>query len=93
MTDRRFRAVDELIRRVQRVAADRADPMHILAQMITLIGESDVDPYAILGVLVEGAVHTITRHIRDERRPDAAAMLLQLLEERLSAHGRRGGAG
>jgi hypothetical protein len=43
MTDRPFRAVDELIRRVQRVAANRPDPLHILAQTIGIIGESDVD--------------------------------------------------
>jgi hypothetical protein len=36
--------VDELIRRVERVAADRPDPIYILAQMISMIGESDVDP-------------------------------------------------
>jgi hypothetical protein len=35
MPDRRFRAVDGLIGRVQRVAAPRPDPVHILAQMIT----------------------------------------------------------
>jgi hypothetical protein len=56
MPDRPFRAVDELIRRVQRIAAERPDPMHILAETISMIGESDVDRYAILGVLTEGAV-------------------------------------
>jgi hypothetical protein len=63
--------------------------MHILAETISLIGESDVDPYAVFGVLIEGAVHTLTRHIPPERQADTSAMLLQLLEERLSAHGLR----
>ena len=86
MPDLPFRAVDELIRRVQRVAADKPDPVHILAQMITIIGGSEVDPYAVLGVLIEGAVHTLVQHIPAERQADTAATLVQLLEERLRAH-------
>ena len=91
MPDRRFRAVDKLIRRVQRVAADRPDLTYILAQMITMIGESDVDPYAVLGVLIEGAAHTVAGHIPAEHQPDAAATLVRLLEERLKARGLAGG--
>ncbi len=91
MPDRPYRAVDELIRRVQRIAADRPDPLHILAETISLIGESDVDPYAILGVLIEGAAHTIAHHIPTERQAETAATLLHLLEERLSAHGLQSG--
>ena len=90
MPDRLFRAVNELIRRVQRVAADRPDPLHILAQMISMIGESDVDPYAILGVLIEGAVHTLNQHVPAERQAETAAALVQLLEERLGARGLTG---
>lgn len=86
MPDRPFRVVDELIRRVQRVAADRPDPMHVLAQMISMIGESDADPYAIMGVLIEGAAHTLAHHIPAERQADTAMTLVQLLEERLKAH-------
>ena len=64
--------------------------MHILAETISLISESDVDPYAVLGVLIEGAAHTIVQHIPAERQADTAATLLHLLGERLSAHGLRG---
>jgi hypothetical protein len=84
MPDRPFRAVDELIRRVQRVAADRPDPMHVLAQMISMIGGAD--PYAVMGVLIEGAAHTLAHHIPAERQADTATTLVQLLEERLKAH-------
>jgi len=90
MPERPFRAVDELIRRVQRVAADRPDPMHILAQMISMIGESDVDPYAVLGLLIEGATYTLTRYVPPERRADTAVMVMKLLEERLEAYGLSG---
>jgi hypothetical protein len=89
MPDRPFRAVDELIRRVQRVAADRPDPMHVLAQMISMIGESEVDPYVVLGVLIEGAAHTLAQHIPIERQAETATTLVQLLEERLKAYGLR----
>jgi hypothetical protein len=91
MPDRPYRAVNDLIRRVQRVAANRPDPMHILAETVSLIGESDVDPYAIVGVLIEGVVHTIAQHVPAERQAETAATVLRLLEERLSSHGLRSG--
>jgi hypothetical protein len=87
MPDRPFRSVDDLIRRVQRVAASRPDPLHILAQTISIIGESDVDTYAILGVLIEGAAHTLAQHVPTERQADTATTLMQLLEDRLKARG------
>ena len=83
MPERPFRAVDELIRRVKRVAADRPDPVHILAQMISIVGESDADPYAVLGVLVEGAAHTLAQYFPAERQAETAVMLIELLEDRL----------
>jgi hypothetical protein len=90
MPDQPFRAVDELIRRVQRVAVNRPDPLHILAQTISIIGESDVDPYAILGVLIEGAAHTLAQHVPTERQAEnTATTVMQLLEERLKARGLR----
>ena len=87
MPDRPFPAVEALIRRVQRVAASRPDPMHILAQTISMTGEIGADPYAVLGVLVEGAVLTIAQHIPEEQQGETAVMLVQLLEERLKARG------
>ncbi|MGA3006021.1 MAG: hypothetical protein ABSE20_30375 [Acetobacteraceae bacterium] len=87
MPDRPFPAVEALIRRVQRVAASRPDPMHILAQTISMTGEIGADPYAVLGVLVEGAVLTIVQHIPAEQQVETAMTLIQLLEERLNARG------
>jgi hypothetical protein len=93
MPDRPFPAVDALIRRVQRVAASRPDPMHILAQTIAMTGEIGADPYAVLGVLVEGAVLTILQHIPEEKREETALTLVQVLRERLTARGVGGGDG
>ena len=91
MPDRPFPALDALIRRVQRVAANRPDPMRILAQTISLTGAIDADPHAVLGVLIEGAAHTIATHIPAEHREETAKTVFQLLEERLKAHGIGGG--
>jgi hypothetical protein len=87
MPNRPYPAIDALIRRVQRVAADRPDPTHILAEVISMTGASEADPYTVLGILVEGAVHTLVRHIPAERQAETATMLAQLLDERLKAHG------
>jgi hypothetical protein len=87
MPDRPFPAVEALIRRVQRVAASRPDPMYILAQTISMTGAIGADPYAVLGVLVEGAVQTIVEQIPAEQRAETAATLVRLLKERLIARG------
>jgi hypothetical protein len=87
MPDRPYPAVDALIRRVQRVAASRPDPLNILAQTIKMSGPIGLDPYKVLGVLVEGAVQTLVQDIPPERQAEAAATLVELLNERLKAHG------
>jgi len=58
-----------------------------------MAGVADVDPYVILGVLVEGVVRTLAEHIPPERQAEAAASLKQLLEERLCARGLTGNDG
>ena len=87
MPDRPFPAVERLVRRVQRVAAQSPNPLHILAHTISMAGTIGVDPYAVLGVLIEGAVQTVVLHIPEERRAEAVATLKALLEERLAASG------
>jgi hypothetical protein len=87
MADRPYPAVDQLIRRIQRAAANRPDPAYLLAQTITMTGAIGMDPYAVLGILVEGAVQTLVGQIPAERQAEAAAMLVELLVERLTACG------
>ncbi|MSP02842.1 MAG: hypothetical protein EXR07_17615 [Acetobacteraceae bacterium] len=67
--------------------------MHILAQTIGMTGAIGADPYAVLGVLVEGAVETIVQQIPAEHRAEAAATLVRLLKERLNARGVASGDG
>jgi hypothetical protein len=87
MPDRHFPAIDGLSRRVQRVAANRPDPLRILARAITMTGAIDLDPYAVLGTLVEGAVQIIVRQIPPKRQAETAATLVELLKDRLTACG------
>jgi hypothetical protein len=87
MPDRPFPAVDNLIRRAQRVAAGRPDPARILAQTISMACLGGADPYAVLGVLIEGTVQTLVENIPKERQAEIAATLKQLLEERMKASG------
>jgi hypothetical protein len=87
MPDRPFPAVEALIRRIQRVTASRPDPMHILAQTIGMTGAIGADPYAVLGVLIEGAVQTIFHQIPKEQQKETATMLVRLLQERLIVRG------
>ena len=86
MPDRSYPAIEALIRRVQFVAASRPDPLYILAQTIDMASMIGVDSYALLGVLVEGAVQTVIQHIPAERQAEAVATLVELLKERLEAH-------
>jgi hypothetical protein len=87
MPDRPFPVVDHLIRRAQRVAAGRPDPARILAQTISMACPGGADPYAILGVLVEGTVQTLVEHVPKERQSETAATLKRLLDERLGPCG------
>jgi hypothetical protein len=38
-------------------------------------------------VLIEGAAHTLAKHVPTERQADTATTLMQLLEDRLKARG------
>jgi hypothetical protein len=87
MPDRPYPAIDVLIRRVQRVAASRPDPLYVLAETINMAGMIGMDPYEVLGVLIEGAVQTIVHHIPPERQAETVDTLIELLNERLEAGG------
>ncbi|HEY6439051.1 MAG TPA: hypothetical protein VIY55_03455 [Acetobacteraceae bacterium] len=59
----------------------------MLAEVIRLVTEDGADPYLVIGVLVEGAVHTVARHIPTERQAETTEQLGQLLVDRLKARG------
>ena len=87
MPDREFRTLDRLIQQANRTVSRKPDSVQILAEMIRVLGADGGDPYLILGALVEGAAHTLTKHIPPEKQADAAKALAQLLTDRLRGLG------
>ncbi|HET6194250.1 MAG TPA: hypothetical protein VFE12_00785 [Acetobacteraceae bacterium] len=89
MPPRRFQSLERLIQQANQASSRKPDSIQMLAEVIRVITQDGSDPYLVLGVLVEGAVHTLARHIPKERQAEALAELRQLLEERLKTHGLR----
>ncbi len=87
MPNRRFRTLERLIQQANQASARKPDSVHMLAEAIRVITADGSDPYLALGVLVEGAVHTVAAHVPAQRQPETVAELTQLLAERLKAHG------
>ena len=79
--------LDKLIQLAERAAADEPDPVRALADIIKVVAESDADPYVVIGVLVEGAVHALDSRIPEERKEDTAGALVQLIADRLLGNG------
>lgn len=87
MPNRRFRTLERLIQQANQASSRKPDSVQMLAEVIRVITADGSDPYLVIGVLVEGAVHTVARHIPPERQAETVAELRQLLAERLKAHG------
>jgi hypothetical protein len=79
--------LNKLIQLAERAAADEPDPVRALADIIKVVAESDADPYVVIGVLVEGAVHALESRIPEERKEDTAGALVQLIADRLRGNG------
>lgn len=87
MSDHRFHTLDRLIQLANQASSRKPDSVELLAAMIRLATADGADPYLVIGVLVEGAAHTIDRHIPRERQAETTEELGRLLVERLKAHG------
>ena len=87
MPDPFFQVVDGLVRQAEQAAATRPDLVHLVAEMIRLSGDRGADPYLLIGAVVEGAVHTLAKHIPAERQSDTAAAMVRLLLDRLNVAG------
>ena len=81
-----FPAIDDLIRQAERAASATPDQIRLVAELVRLIGDQGADPYLLIGVLLESAVHTLAKHIPPERQADTTEQLGRLLVERLRAH-------
>jgi hypothetical protein len=52
--EKRFQAVEDLIRQVETKAADEPDTLALVVALIKLVIRSEVDPYLLSGILIEG---------------------------------------
>ena len=89
MADRNFRTLDRLIQQANQASSRKPDSVEMLAAMIRLAAADGADPYLLLGVLAEGAVQIVARHVPPERRAETTEQFGRLLRERLQAHGLR----
>ena len=87
MPNRRFPTLERLIQQANQASSRKPDSVQMLAEVIRVITQDGSDPYLVLGVLVEGAVHTIAKHVPPGRQAETVNELRQLLTERLKAHG------
>jgi len=81
------RELDKLIASVKQIALNEPNPVKTLANFIRTIAEGSADPYIVVGVLLEGAVHLLATGIPRERQSDTAAAMLLLLSDSLRANG------
>jgi hypothetical protein len=84
---RSFKAIDHLIRQAEEAATSELDPIELVAALIRLTADRGVDPYLLMGTLVEGLANTLTKHIPPERQRDTAAATLKLFLARVNASG------
>ena len=77
----------KLIQLAEQAAAHEPDPVRALADIIRAVAEGNADPYLVIGVLIEGAVHLLDIRIPEQRRADTASALLQLVADRLRTTG------
>ena len=87
MPKRPSRPLDNLIRSANQISNRQPDSLQLLAHMIRVALNDGADPYLLTGILAEGAAYAISEHIPSERQPDAVSALMDVLKERLRAHG------
>lgn len=83
MSERKFKAVDDLVQQAKLAAAGTPDHLLLLAQAIKAVIEIHDDPHALAGALIEGVVSTIALRIPEAERTQVAAAAVGLLVNRL----------
>ena len=84
--EKRIQAVEDPIRQVETKAADEPDTLALVVALIKFATQSEVDPYLLNGVLIEGIASTI-RRIPGRRRRQVVVQTIRLLLERLQVGG------
>ena len=86
MPNRRYRTLERLIQQANQTSSRQRYSVQLLAEVIRIVTDDGSDPYLVLGVLVEGAAHSLGKLIPPERQAEAVSEFKQLLAERLKAH-------
>ena len=86
---------DELVKLIElanQVANREPNPIRSLITAVRSTAASNADPYLVIGSLLEGTVQTICTRIPSQRMNETAEAVMQLLKDRLQAHGITRGA-
>ena len=83
--EKRYQAIEDLIRETEAKAAAEADTLALVVAPIKFAVRSEVDPYLLNGVLIEGIASTINNRIPEHRKRQVAVEAVRLLLERLQA--------
>jgi hypothetical protein len=87
MQERTFAVIYELARQIEAATEASSGAERLLAAGIRLIGNRGIDPFLLIGVLVEGAAHTLATHIPPEQRAATATELIDMLVDWCAANG------
>jgi hypothetical protein len=79
--------VARLSQLAEQAAASQTDLIAALAKAIKGSAAAEVDPYVLIGVLIEGAAHILVNNIPVEKRAEVGQAMAHLLLDRMGAHG------
>jgi hypothetical protein len=85
--EKRFQVVEDLIREAETKAANEPDTLALVVALVELAVRSEIDPYLLSGILIEGIASTLTHRIPEDRRREVSVQAVRLLHERLQAGG------
>jgi hypothetical protein len=68
-------------------AANQVDPLLVVSLPLKLTIDSDVDPYLLIGELIEAIAVAAAKRIPAEKQGEVSVEAVRLLRDRLRAHG------
>jgi hypothetical protein len=81
----RFPALDALLRDAETAAADQTDPLAVV--LMHMLIRSEVDPYRLNGVPIDGIAATIHAVHTNREAGEASLEAMRLLRDQLRSHG------
>jgi hypothetical protein len=78
-----FDAVAGMAEGARDLAGRLPNRLNELAEQIRALAASEIDPYLLVGILLEGMVHTVSLRIPQDRQPDTVLATLTMLQQRM----------